>query len=146
MTVYESAKQFRKKYPLKVAWRLRKHCKVAQKHLNPEEEVLYTFQAQRSSSSLDIISTYVIVLTNKRIMLAHKKLLFGYIFTAITPDMFNDLEVRMGIVWGKVVIDTVKEVVTLSNLDRRSLDDIETNISEYMMREKQKYKDREEEK
>ena len=146
MTVYESAKQFRKKYPLTVAWRLRKHCKVAQKHLNPEEEVLYTFQAQRSSSSRDIISTYVIVLTNKRIMLAHKKLLFGYIFTAITPDMFNDLEVRMGIVWGKVVIDTVKEVVTLSNLDRRSLDDIETNISEYMMREKQKYKDREEEK
>lgn len=146
MTVYESAKQFRKKYPLTVAWRLRKHCKVAQKYLNPEEEVLYTFQAQRSSSSLDIISTYVIVLTNKRIMLAHKKLLFGYLFTAITPDMFNDLEVRMGIVWGKVVIDTVKEVVTLSNLDRRSLDDIETNISEYMMREKLKYKDKEEEK
>ena len=146
MTVYESAKQFRKKYPLTVAWRLRKHCKVAQKYLNPEEEVLYTFQAQRSSSSLDIISTYVIVLTNKRIMLAHKKLLFGYLFTAITPDMFNDLEVKMGIIWGKVVIDTVKEVVTLSNLDRRSLDDIETNISEYMMREKQKYKDKEEEK
>lgn len=146
MTVYESAKQFRKKYPLTVAWRLRKHCKVAQKHLNPEEEVLYTFQAQRSSSSLDIISTYVIVLTNKRIMLAHKKLLFGYLFAAITPDMFNDLEVKMGIIWGKVVIDTVKEVVTLSNLDRRSLDDIETNISEYMMREKQKYKDIEEEK
>ena len=146
MTVYDSAKQFRKKYPLTVAWRLRKHCKVAQKHLNPEEEVLYTFQAQRSSSSLDIISTYVIVLTNKRIMLAHKKLLFGYLFAAITPDMFNDLEVKMGIIWGKVVIDTVKEVVTLSNLDRRSLDDIETNISEYMMREKQKYKDIEEEK
>ena len=146
MTVYESAKQFRKKYPLTVAWRLRKHCKVAQKHLNPEEEVLYTFQAQRSSSSLDIISTYVIVLTNKRIILAHKKLLFGYLFAAITPDMFNDLEVKMGIIWGKVVIDTVKEVVTLSNLDRRSLDDIETNISEYMMREKQKYKDKEEEK
>ena len=146
MTVYESAKQFRKKYPLTVAWRLRKHCKVAQKYLNPEEEVLYTFQAQRSSSSLDIISTYVIVLTNKRIMLAHKKLLFGYLFAAITPDMFNDLEVKMGIIWGKVVIDTVKEVVTLSNLDRRSLDDIETNISEYMMREKQKYKDIEEEK
>lgn len=146
MTVYESAKQFRKKYPLTVAWRLRKHCKVAQKYLNPEEEVLYTFQAQRSSSSLDIISTYVIVLTNKRIMLAHKKLLFGHLFAAITPDMFNDLEVKMGIIWGKVVIDTVKEVVTLSNLDRRSLDDIETNISEYMMREKQKYKDKEEEK
>ena len=146
MTVYESAKQYRRKYPLTVAWRLKKHCKVAERHLNPEEEVLYTFQAQRSSSSLDIISTYVIVLTNKRIMLAHKKLLFGYLFTAITPDMFNDLEVRMGIIWGKVVIDTVKEVVVLSNLDRRSLDEIETNISEYMIREKQKYKDREEEK
>jgi len=142
MTVYESAKKFRRKYPLTISWRLKKHCKVAERHLNPEEEVLYTFTGQRSVSSLDIISTYVIVLTNKRIMLAHKKLLFGYLFTAITPDMFNDLEVKMGILWGKIVIDTVKEVVTLSNIDRNSLNEIETNISEYMMREKQKYQER----
>jgi len=142
MTVYESAKKFRRKYPLTISWRLKKHCKVAERHLNPEEEVLYTFTGQRSVSSLDIISTYVIVLTNKRIMLAHKKLLFGYLFTAITPDMFNDLEVKMGIIWGKIVIDTVKEVVTLSNIDRNSLNEIETNISEYMMREKQKYQER----
>lgn len=142
MTVYESAKKFKRKYPLTISWRLKKHCKVAERHLNPEEEVLYTFTGQRSVSSLDIISTYVIVLTNKRIMLAHKKLLFGYLFTAITPDMFNDLEVKMGILWGKIVIDTVKEVVTLSNIDRNSLNEIETNISEYMMREKQKYQER----
>ena len=45
----------------------------------------------------------------------------------------------MGIVWGKIIIDTVKEVVTLSNIQRDALDEIETNITEYMMKEKQKY-------
>ena len=66
--------------------------------------------------------------------------MFGYFFTAITPDMFNDLTVKMGIIWGKVIIDTIKEEVVLSNIQRGALDEIETNITEYMMKEKQKYK------
>ena len=45
----------------------------------------------------------------------------------------------MGIIWGKIDIDTVKEVVHLSNLQRESLDEIETVITEYMMEEKKKY-------
>ena len=53
--------------------------------------------------------------------------------------MFNDLTVKMGIVWGKIYIDTVKELVILSNIDPKALDSIETNITEYMMNEKKKY-------
>ena len=52
--------------------------------------------------------------------------------------MFNDLKVNMGIIWGKIYIDTVKEFVTFSNIDRNALPEIETNISEYMMNEKRK--------
>ncbi len=137
--VYEKAKQFKKKYPLTIAWRLKKHSKIIDLHLNPGEEVKYVFACQKNDNPIDIITTYVVALTNKRILLGQKRLLFGYFFTAITPDMFNDLEVKMGIVWGKIIIDTVKETVYLSNIERDALDEIETNITEYMMKEKQKY-------
>lgn len=137
--VYELAKNFKDKYPLTVAWRLKQHCKIAQMHINEDENVLYAFAAQKNDNPLDIITTYVIVLTDKRIIMAEKRLLFGYLYTAITPDMFNDLSIKMGIVWGKVEMDTVKEVVKLSNIQREALPEIETQISEYMMREKQKY-------
>lgn len=137
--VYEKAKEFKKKYPLTVAWRLRSHSKIIDLHLNPGEEVKYVFACQKNDNPIDIITTYVIALTNKRILLGQKRLLFGYFFTAITPDMFNDLQVKMGIIWGKVIVDTVKETVVLSNIERDALDEIETNITEYMMKEKQKY-------
>ena len=140
MSVYEELKKFKKKYPMTISWRLKKHAKIIEKHLNPEEKVLYAFAAQKNDNPLDIITTYAVVITNKRILLASKRVLFGYFLISITPDLFNDLSVKMGIIWGKVIIDTVKEVVTLSNIQREALDEIETAVTEYMMEEKQKYK------
>ena len=139
MNVYEELKKFKKKYPMTISWRLKKHAKIIEKHLNPEEEILYAFAAQKNDNPLDIITTYAVVITNKRILLASKRVLFGYFLVSITPDLFNDLNVKMGLIWGKIIIDTVKEVVTLSNIQRDALDEIETNITEYMMKEKQKY-------
>ena len=49
------------------------------------------------------------------------------------------MQIYRGIRWGKITIDTVKEVIILTNLDKKSLPEIETQISEFMMREKQKY-------
>lgn len=137
--VYKKVLEFKNKYPMTISWRLKKHAKVIDKHLNPGEIVKYAFCAQKNNNPFDIITTYAIVLTNKRILLGSKRVLFGYFFTAITPDMFNDLQVSMGLIWGKVTIDTVKEVVVLSNIQREALDEIETQITEYMMKEKQKY-------
>lgn len=141
--VYNILKTFKSKYKSTVAWRLKSHAKVVEKHLNPGEEVIYAFVAQKGFSSFDLFSTYAIVLTNKRIILAQKRLLFGYLFLAITPDLFNDLTVDTGMIWGKVNIDTVKETVVLSNISKGAVDEIETNITEYMMSEKKKYKDKE---
>lgn len=138
-SVYEKLVEFKEKYPMTVAWRLKKHAKIVDKHLNPGEEVLYAFAAQKNESPLDIFMTYAVVLTNKRIILAQKRLIFGYFYTAITPDMFNDLTLKMGVIWGSVHIDTVKEVVKLSNIQKGALDEIETYITEYMMEEKKKY-------
>ena len=137
--VYEKLLEFKKKFPMTISWRLKKHAKIINMHLNPGEIVKYAFAAQKNDNPFDIITTYAIVLTNKRILLASKRVLFGYFFTAITPDLFNDLKVEMGLIWGKVKIDTVKEEVILSNIQRDALDDIETEITEYMMEEKKNY-------
>lgn len=143
--VYEKVKEFKDKYPMTVAWRLKQHCKIVDLHLNPDEEVVYAFAAQKNDNPLDIITSSVIALTNKRIVIAQKRMVFGYFFKSITPDMFNDLTVKMGLVWGKVYIDTVKEFVCLSNIQREALPEIETTITSYMMEEKKKYGLREEE-
>lgn len=138
-SVYEEAKKFKRRYPSTVAWRLRKHCKIIDKHLNPGEEVLYVFVGQRNDKFYDIISTSVFVITNKRLLIANDRLVFGYFVFSITPDMFNDLTVVAGLVWGRVMIDTIKEKVVVTNLSKRSLDEIETKVTEYMMEEKKKY-------
>ncbi len=139
---YELAKLFKRKYPLTVAWRIRSHSKVIDKHLNPGEEVLYVFMGQKNHSSFDFVNTNLVVLTSKRLIIATKRLIFGYFFTAITPDMFNDLAIIDGIIWGRVKIDTIKEEVLLSNIDPKALPEIETKVSDYMMKEKRKFMQR----
>lgn len=136
---YNLASKFMKKYPMTVAWRVKQHCKVIDKHLNPGEEVLYVFAGQKNDRAVDLFNSCVIVLTNKRIMVATKRVLFGYFLTSITPDMYNDLTVSKRIFWGAVVIDTVKEVITISNIDSKALSEIETNITEIMIKNKKEY-------
>lgn len=137
--VYDEALTFKRKYPSTIAWRLRKHSKIVEEHLNPDEEVLYAFTGQRNNDFYDIISTSVFIITNKRLLIGQKRLIFGYFLYSITPDMFNDLTVVSGLLWGKVVIDTINEQVHISNLSKRSLDEIETKVTEYMMEEKKEY-------
>ena len=138
--VYAKVKEFKRKYPGTVTWwRLKQHSKVIEKHLNPGEEVLYAFAGQKNNNPFDLWSTSVIALTNKRIIIGRKRLLFGYFFDTITPDMFNDLNIYAGIIWGKITIDSIKEEVVITNLSKKCLPEIETSISEYMMEEKKKY-------
>ena len=136
---FEMVKRFKSKYPLTMAFRIDKHCDVIDKHLNPGEEILYAFAAQKNESSLQFFNTNVVVLTNKRIMIATKRIIWGYFFVSITPDMFNDISIARRLIWGEVTIDTIKETVILTNIDPNALPEIETIISDYMMEEKKKY-------
>lgn len=136
---YQQLLAYKKRNKGTVCWRLKAHAKVIDKHLNPGEEIQYIFAAQKGLSSLDLFNTYVVAVTNKRLLLAQKRVLFGYMFLAVTPDMFNDLTVSTGIIWGKIIIDTVKEVVNLSNVSKKATFEIETNVTEMMMKEKRKY-------
>lgn len=139
--IFRQAKKFRRKYPLTIAFRLKAHSKVLAKHLNDGEKIKYVFAAQKGPSSYDIVSTYVIAITDRRIMIARKRLLFGYFFLAITPELFNDIKVKMGLIWARVEIDTVKEYIVLSNIQAGAASQIETAITQYVMKKKMKNKE-----
>ncbi|MEG2322543.1 MAG: PH domain-containing protein [Bacilli bacterium] len=138
-SVYEKVKAFKLKYSNTIAWRLKSHCKIIDMHINPDEEVLYAFACQKNTFSYEIFTTYVIVLTNKRLLVAQKRLFFGYFLISVTPDLYNDMTIKMGLLWGKVIIDTVKEKIELSNIDKDALPEIETQISQFMMEAKKEY-------
>lgn len=136
--IYKEVSEYLKRYPLTLAWRIKQHTKVVNKHLNKDEEIYYIFPAQRNPDSINIFTTCLVALTNKRILIAQKRVLWGYNITSITPDMFNDFELSKGIIFGKLDIDTIKEVIRLSNLDPKALVEIETNLSEYILEIKPK--------
>ncbi len=143
---YKLVRKFKNKYPLTIAWRLRQHSEVIQEHMNPGEKILYVFAGQKNDSPLDIVNTNIVALTDKRIMVATKRLVFGYFFKSITPDMYNDLSVHRGLLFGDVIIDTIKEVITITNIDPNALEEIETNITEIMLEQKKHYARRNREK
>ena len=134
--IYEKVLEFKKRYPTTMSWRIKAHCKTAYELINKDEEILYAFAAQKSPTSFNLLSTFVVVLTDKRIVLAQKRMIYGYFYYSITPDMFNDLTLRMGMFWGKAIIDTVKEKVFLSGLSKGALEELETVLSKYMIQKK----------
>lgn len=129
----EQLSNFRKKYPLTIGWRLDKNSKVILEHLHDDEVIKYAFYAQKNRSSFDILGTGIVAITNKRLIIGRDRVVIGYFFDSITPDMFNDLKIRTGIIFGKVIIDTVKELVILSNISKSALTEIEEEISSAMM-------------
>ena len=140
--VYRGAMKFKKLHPSTIGWRIKQNASIVEKHLNPDEKVLYVFVAQKNDNPLDVLSTAVIALTDKRILIGRKRVVFGYFLDSVTPDLFNDLKVKGGLIWGKVYIDTVKEFITLSNIGVEALPEIETEISLYMMEMKKAYHSR----
>jgi len=144
--VLKLAKRFRKKYFGTIAFRLNAHAKVIEEHLNEGEKLLYVFCGQKGNSHKEIFSTCIVALTEDRIIIATKRVLWGYFMTTITPDLFNDLKIHSGIFFGRITIDTAKEVVAISNLAKSSLREVETAISTYISKEKEKSSDKEKKK
>lgn len=137
--IYKNVRRFKRKFPKTIAFRINAHASVIAEHINPDEKVLYAFCGQKNVSSFVIINSCVVALTTERILIGQKRLLWGYFFTTITPDMYNDLKVRKNLIWSDIEIDTAKERVYISNLDPKGAVEIETEISTFMMNAKKKY-------
>lgn len=137
--VYDQAKMFLKKYPGSFAFRIKKHSEVIERHLNPGEKPTFVFVGQKSKKLFNIGSSCAVAVTDRRILIGKKRVFWGYFLSSITPDLYNDMQVYQGLIWGKVTIDTVKEEVVISSISKKGLDEIETRITEFMMQEKKKY-------
>ena len=138
-STYELVKDFKKKYPNTISWRLKKHCAIIDQNLNPNEKVLFAFAAQNNSSHDAIFDTAVLALTTDRLMIAQDRILVGYKLNTITPDLYNDMQVSAGIIWGTVTIDTMKETIIFSNISKKALSEIQINISSFMIEDKKKF-------
>ena len=143
---YNLVKDFIDKYPYGICWRIKKHCKIVDMHLNPNEEIQFACCGQLNNEPWGLIDSAILAITNERIIIGHKKIMPGYKFVSITPDLYNDMSVVSSIFWGTIVIDTVKEIVYLSNLDKKCLPEVETKVTTFMMDMKKKYPKEEEEK
>ena len=53
--LYEEVRKFKHKYPLSIMWRVRRHCKIVEKHMNPDEKILYAFAAQKNNNPFDVV-------------------------------------------------------------------------------------------
>ena len=136
--VYTLAKRFKNKYFGTICFRIGAHSKIVAHHLNPEEKLYYVFCGQKGGSQKEIFSSCVIALTTEKIIIATKRVLWGYFLTTIKPDLFNDLKVQSGFLFGKVIIDTAKEKIAISNLSKASLKEVETAITTYIDKYKNK--------
>ena len=75
---YAELMLFERKYPGSVTWfRLKKHCDVLEKHINKDENVRYIFFGQKNNKAIALPNTFVVALTNKRILIGRKRLLFS---------------------------------------------------------------------
>ena len=142
-SVYQHVMEFKKRYPLTLMWRVKKHCNVIERHLNPDEKVLYAFAAQKNNDATYITDTAVLCVTSDRLLIAQDQILYGYTLVSVTPDMYNDLNVYSGIFWGKICIDTVKEIIYFSNFQKKALAEIESIITMYMIEAKKLYPNKE---
>ena len=138
--VYELALRFKKKYSNTVAIRLKKHAKVVANILDKDEKVLYVFCGQRNDTHHLLFDSCVVALTNKRIIIGEKRAFWGYYIITVSPELFNDLKIISGLFWGRIEIDTVKENIFISNIDKKGLDEIETNINNIMYENKKRRK------
>ena len=143
MSIYSSVLKFKKKYPWTIAWHLKRHSKVVENIIDKDEKILYTFCGQRNDTNM-LFDSCVVAVTNKRIIVGEKRALFGYYLITISTELFNDLKITTGIIWGRIEIDTVKENLFISNVDKKAMDEIETKVHEIMLKNKRRLREKKE--
>ena len=138
-SIYSMVREFKSKYSKCIAFRLAEHSKVIEEHLYEGEKVNYVFCGQKSESFFSLFNSCVVAIIDQRLGVGQKRILWGFFFTSVTPDLYNDLKVIKNLIWSDIFIDTVSEKVYISNLDPKSAVEISKHITKFMMEEKKKY-------
>ena len=88
-TVYRQVLRFKEKYPMTIGWRIKQNASIVEKHLNPDEKVIYAFIAQKNDNVFNIFNSAVVALTNKRILIGRKRVIVGYFL----KEVFNTFSI-----------------------------------------------------
>jgi hypothetical protein len=104
--VYEKILRFKNKYPSTFALRLKKHAEVAEKSLMKGEKVYEAYCACNEN-----FRSYAIVITDKRIILAHKNLMFGYHVESISKDKIYKIDNEQGFKWSEISLNSLTETI-----------------------------------
>ncbi len=145
--VVNLAHKFTSKYGLTLAFRISKHAGIIERHLDTDEKVLYVFAGRKTDDSDHKPKSAVVAITDKRIVIGRCGLFnMSYSLNSITPDLYNDLKVTSGLIFGGVIIDTVKETIVISSIDKNALPEVENNITKNMIELKKEYSKEEKDK
>lgn len=108
-----------------------KHFKLIEKSLHDDEEVFIAFMGLHNFTSVTKHdSNYAYAITNKRIIMAQKKMI-GENFKTVSLDYINDIEFNSGMVWGTLKIDTLKEVFNIG-LDKKDAKNISEKVQSFI--------------
>ena len=138
-STYSKAQAFKNKYFPTIAFRLKKHASIVDKHLHSEEKIDYVFCGQKGKAPLLFNKSCVVAITNERLIIGQKRLLWGYFFTTVTPDVYNDFKIFNGMIWSDILIDTLDEEVFITKLAPDGAIEVQKHITKFMMEEKKKY-------
>lgn len=123
--VYEKLMLFKNRYPHTLTSRLYAHATVAENSLADKEEVLYA-----SCGFDELFRTIIFVVTDKRVLVARKKLVYGYYCTSIDKEKICQINTSKGMFLTNVSIRTLTETFGSVNLfDDEAADDIKRSIA-----------------
>lgn len=108
-----------------------KHFNLAAAELKSDEEVLMCFIGLHNYISMTKHdSNFAYVVTNKRFIMAQKKLI-GETLQTVSLDNINDITFDSGIAFGIMTIDTIREKFNIC-LDKVSAKKINTKVHEIL--------------
>lgn len=107
-----------------------KHFDLAAKQLNPNEKVLLAFMGLHN---LETVSkhefNYAYVITDKRILMAQKKLVGENIKTVLW-DNLNDITLSTSTMLAKLTFDTMKERFNVGSADKAAVKNVYAKVNE----------------
>ena len=110
------------------AWGI-KHFQLIVDNLKNDEQVLMAFIGLHNYiSPAQHDSNFAYVLTDKRFIMAQKKMV-GEVFQTVSLDNINDIKFESGFAFGILTIDTIKEKFNIA-LDKHSAKNISNRLHE----------------
>lgn len=116
-----------------------KHFTLIEKALKSDEEAIMCFIGLHNYiSATKHDNNFAYAITSKRIIMAQQKII-GQIVQTVAIEHLNDITLNLGIVFGIITVDTIKEKFNVA-VDRQAAKNINNRIDEALLSVRQQQK------